>query len=91
MVVRRLPGECRLEALMDTLYPCCAGLDVHKGSAVASVRRVDANGQAAEHVRTFSTTTGQLVLLADWRAGEGVTHVAMGKKKSGREQSCSAQ
>jgi transposase len=62
---------------MDTLYPCCAGLDVHKDTVVACVRRRDAGGRVATQTRTFGTMTGALLELADWLAGEGVTHVAM--------------
>src|SRR5437867_7182139 len=62
---------------MDTLYACCAGLDVHKNTVVACVRRLDAKGKAHRQVRTFGTMTGQILELADWLADEGVTHVAM--------------
>src|SRR5512143_381310 len=36
------PGE----ATMETIYPRCAGLDVHKRTVVACVRRVEPTGQA---------------------------------------------
>lgn len=62
---------------MEVLYRCCAGLDVHKDTVVACVRRLDAQGQAHEEVRTFGTMTGTLLSLADWLVNEGVTHVAM--------------
>ena len=62
---------------MDTLYPRCAGLDVHKQTVVACVRRAGAGGKARQQTRTFGTTTAQLLGLADWLAEEGVTHVAM--------------
>jgi len=62
---------------MDTLYACCAGLDVHKNTVVVCVRRLDAKGKAHRQVRTFGTMTGQILELADWLADEGVTHVAM--------------
>ena len=58
---------------MEPLYACCAGLDVHKNTVVACVRRGPCRGQ----VRTFATMTGALLQLADWLAAEGVTHVAM--------------
>ena len=29
---------------MDILYPCCAGLDVHKKTVVACIRRVGPDG-----------------------------------------------
>jgi transposase len=62
---------------MQVLYPCCAGLDVHKDTVVAGVRRRDNRGKAHEEVRTFGTMTGQLLALADWLAEAGVTHAAM--------------
>jgi transposase len=62
---------------MDILYDCCAGLDVHKKTVVACIRRVGPAGQAEEQVRTFGTMTGDLLELADWLASHGVVHVAM--------------
>jgi transposase len=59
---------------MEMLHPCCAGLDVHKNTVVACVRR----GSPATHeVRTFGTTTPQLLSLVEWLQQEKVTHVAM--------------
>lgn len=61
---------------MDVLYPCCAGLDVHKGSVVACIR--DARGaRVQESIRTFGTTTESLNELAAWVRAGGCTHVAM--------------
>jgi transposase len=62
---------------MDTLYSRCAGIDVHKGNVVVCVRGGDRPGQVFEEIRTFSTMTRDLLALADWLAGHGVTHVAM--------------
>jgi transposase len=62
---------------MDTLYPRCAGLDVHKDSVVACVRHHDGSKRARQEVRTFATHTQALIDLADWLAAEGVTHAAM--------------
>src|SRR4030095_2567120 len=60
---------------MDILFPRCAGLDVHKDSIVASVRCVS---QPTHHeVRSFGTTTSELIALGDWLESQGVTHVAM--------------
>ena len=61
---------------MDVLYPCCAGLDVHKDSVVAAVR-LAADGPAKTEVRTFDTTTPGLLALSAWLAECGCTHVAM--------------
>jgi transposase len=62
---------------MEIVYPCCAGLDVHKQTVVACVRRLDVKGVVHKEVRTFGTMTADLLQLADWLAHEGVTHVAM--------------
>ena len=62
---------------MDILYRCCAGLDVHKKTVVACVRRSDAAGPARQEVRTFGTRTCDLLALSDWLAEQGVEHVAM--------------
>jgi transposase len=61
---------------MEVLHPHCAGLDVHKDTAVACVRHM-ANGEVRREVRTFKTTTKQLLALSDWLAGEGCTDLAM--------------
>ena len=57
---------------MDTLYPRCCGLDVHKKSVLACV--ITPKGR---ETRRCGTTTGQLLELADWLTAAGVTHVAM--------------
>jgi len=62
---------------MDVLIPRCAGLDVHKKTVVACLRRVGPDGVAVEETRTFSTMTDDLLVLADWLTAEGVTHAAM--------------
>lgn len=60
---------------MQVLYPRCAGLDVHKDTVVACVRCVTSPGM--QEVRTFGTTTRELLALADWLESAGCTHVAM--------------
>lgn len=61
---------------MEVLHPHCAGLDVHKDTAVACVRHT-ANGTVRREVRTFKTTTKELLALSEWLSGEGCTHIAM--------------
>ena len=51
---------------MEVLYPHCAGLDVHKNTVVACVRHM-VNGTVKREVRTFQTTTTEL--LARCRTG----------------------
>lgn len=62
---------------MDAIYPCVAGLDVHKKTVVACVRRLDGRGRVSKQVKTFATMTNDLLELGDWLSREGVTHVAM--------------
>ena len=61
---------------MDLLYPNCAGLDVHKDTVVACSRRFIA-GKVAREVRTFKTTTGDLLSLSEWLASLGCTAIVM--------------
>src|SRR5215468_1111195 len=70
-------GAAHRENAMDTLYPRCAGIDVHKDNVVVCVRCCDCPGKVFEEVRTFSTMTRDLLALSDWLANHGVTHVAM--------------
>jgi transposase len=64
---------------MDIVYRCCAGLDVHKDTIVVCLRclRPEAKRKTESSVRTFGTTTEQILALADWLAEAGVSHVAM--------------
>jgi transposase len=62
---------------VEPLYRICAGLDVHKETVVACVRRLDDRGRAREEVRTFGTMTCDLLALGDWLAERGATHAAM--------------
>jgi transposase len=61
---------------MNTIYECVCGLDVHKASVQACVRRVK-DGQVTQEDRSFGTMTQDLLALSDWLAAEGVSHVAM--------------
>ena len=61
---------------MEVLYPRCAGLDVHQQTVVACAR-VASGSSVQQEVRTFGTTTGDLLALADWLTAHGCTHVAM--------------
>jgi transposase len=61
---------------MEVLHPHCAGLDVHKETVVACVRHM-VDGKVTTGVKTFKTTTEELMALSDWLSAEGVTHIAM--------------
>ena len=62
---------------MDVLYRCCAGLDVHKKTVVATLRRVGPAGKICKKTMTFPTMTRELPALSDWLAAGGLTIVAM--------------
>src|SRR5208282_4745932 len=61
---------------MEVLYPHCAGLDIHKETVVACARHM-VNGTIKREVRTFRTTTKDLLALSEWLASQGCTHIAM--------------
>jgi transposase len=61
---------------MEVLHPHCAGLDVHKDTVVACVRHM-VDGTVRREVRTFGTTTKDLMDLSAWLSTEGCTHVVM--------------
>jgi len=62
---------------METIVRCCAGLDVHKDSVEACVRRMEQDGKLYQQIRHWGTTTRELMAMADWFKAEGVTQVAM--------------
>ena len=61
---------------MEVLYPNCAGLDVHKDTVVACSRRM-IGSKVVREVRTFKTTTSDLLALSEWLAAVGCTHIVM--------------
>jgi transposase len=61
---------------MEVLHQHCAGLDVHKDSVVAAVRHM-VGGEVKREVRTFRTTTQDLMGLSDWLSAQGCTHIVM--------------
>jgi len=62
---------------MEPLLERCAGLDVHKKTAVVCRITPSDTGHWQSETRTFGTTTRDLLQLADWLQAAGVTHVAM--------------
>jgi transposase len=62
---------------MEVLYPVCCGLDVHKKTVAACLRLPGPKATRTEEIRTFGTTTRELLRLADWLAVAWCTHVAM--------------
>jgi transposase len=61
---------------MEVIYPRCGALDVHKKTVVAGVRLAE-ESKVTTDVKTFATTTKDLLALSDWLAEYGVTHVVM--------------
>lgn len=61
---------------MEVLHAHCAGLDLHKDSVVGCIRHM-VEGKVRTEVKTFRTTTQELMALSDWLSAEGVTHIAM--------------
>jgi transposase len=61
---------------MEVLHAHCAGLDVHKDTVVACVRHMT-DGVVKREIKTFRTTTKELIALSDWLSAEGCTHIAM--------------
>ena len=62
---------------MEQQVERCCGLDVHRDTVAACVRTPGPNGRRQQEVRTFGTTTAELLALRDWLEAHGVTHVAM--------------
>jgi transposase len=62
---------------MDIINHRAAGLDLHKKTVFAEVRRVNQKGKLETELRTFGTMTRDLLQLLDWLTEHGVTHVAM--------------
>lgn len=62
---------------MEVLYPRCAGIDVHKKTAVVCVITPKTEGGFERQVRTFTTLTVGLLAMLDWFVECGCSHVAM--------------
>jgi transposase len=71
-----MPTALAWEASMEVLHERCAGLDVHKNTVVGCVRLAQ-GGRVEKEVKTFKTTTGELLALAEWLDGHRVNHVVM--------------
>ncbi len=62
---------------MQTMIERGCGLDVHQATVVACLLMVRRDGKVQKQMRTFGTTTRELVGLREWLRSEGCTHVAM--------------
>jgi transposase len=62
---------------MQTLVERGCGLDVHQATVVACLLIVSRKGEVGKQMRTFGTTTRELLQLRAWLLSEGCTHVGM--------------
>jgi transposase len=62
---------------MEVVYERCCGVDVHKKKIVVCLIRPNKEGQRSKEVRTFTTTTADLLRFRDWLEAESCTHLAM--------------
>jgi hypothetical protein len=62
---------------MEITHTHCAGLDVHKKVVVACSLIQTAPRKLERTVRSFGTTTSELLALNDWLSSQNVTQVAM--------------
>src|SRR6185437_6657093 len=63
--------------IMDVVYRCCCGIDVHKDSVTVCVLWAETKGKSRQEKRLFATFTQDLLALSDWLHACGVTHVGM--------------
>ncbi len=63
--------------MLQVIHERCAGLDIHKKTVVACVLVTKQDGQVEQQKRTFGTTTGEILGMAEWLKRPGVKSVAM--------------
>jgi transposase len=62
---------------MERQHERCAGIDVHQGTMVVTVRQPGPSGGRDVITQTFATMTSDLLAIRDWLQTCGVTAVAM--------------
>ena len=62
---------------MERILERVCGIDVHKDTVVACIRKQGKDGRDEQITQTFGTTTVNLLALSDWLNANQVTHVAM--------------
>ncbi len=62
---------------MEVVVERCAGIDVHQAQVTVCVRLPGSGPLRQQELATFGTPPPDLLALADWLAGHGVTQVAM--------------
>jgi hypothetical protein len=64
-------------SIMKRIYQRCCGIDVHKAMLTACVRIYGRGGKLSQEIRSFGTTSDELLRLHDWLSAHRVSHVAM--------------
>ena len=62
---------------MDALVERCCGLDVHQKTVVACCLCASLEAKPKAELKTFGTTTSELLELSDWLCQRQVSQVAM--------------
>ena len=62
---------------METLYQRCCGIDVHQQRGSACLLTPGPGRSQQQEIRSFGTTTSELLDLRDWLLAAECTHVAM--------------
>jgi transposase len=62
---------------MKRIHQRCCGIDVHKATLTGCVRVHGRGGKLNQEIRSFGTTSDELLSLHDWLIAHHVTHVAM--------------
>lgn len=62
---------------MQVSHSRCAGIDVHKKTVVVCCLVIDENTHSKREIRTYGTTTSELLSLSEWLSMQDITHVAM--------------
>ena len=63
--------------MIEAVLERCAGLDVHQETVVACVLSGALNEAPHKEIRTFGTTTEELIVLGQWIVETGCSHIAM--------------
>jgi transposase len=62
---------------MEVMAECCCGLDIHRDTIVACLLKGKAHQKPRKQIRTFGTTTREVLALREWLLSEACTLVGM--------------
>ncbi|MBP1988898.1 IS110 family transposase, partial [Paenibacillus eucommiae] len=62
---------------MDAVRACCAGMDIHQETVVVCILRGPLDIKPRPQIRTFGTTTKELLQVQDWLTENECKEVAM--------------